>query len=187
MNRIKRLPRFLKAALPTLLVLIALTGVTVVRSGSRDAFAGAEIVGNPQGSTVRALVGKNDGSVQRVVYVAQAAYTMSDTTPVAGQAQCFPGYTLHKAQVVLVGTMSGTAPTLAVKWQNSIDGGTTWTDVGTWTTINATVTPASQSQTVADVSNNTTAVSYGDCWRATYTFGGTGTVVANIGIAGYEK
>jgi hypothetical protein len=74
-----------------------------------------------------------------------------------------------------------------VKWQNSIDGGTTWTDVGTWTTINATVTPASQSQTVADVSNNTTAVSYGDCWRATYTFGGTGTVTANIGIVGYEK
>jgi hypothetical protein len=172
---------------PVLLVLLTLAGWTMLHPGGRDAFAGAEIVGNPNGSTVRALVGKNDGSVQRVVYVSQAAYTMADTTPVASQAQCFPGYTLHKAQVVLSGTMSGTAPTLAVKWQNSIDGGTTWTDVGTWTTINATVTPASQSQTVADVSNNTTAVSYGDCWRATYTFGGTGTVTANIGIVGYEK
>lgn len=187
MKRIKRVPRVIKAVFPTFLVIATLMVYSLLHGGPSNALAGAEIVGNPHGASVRALIGRNDGSVQRVVYVPQAAYTMSDTTPVASQAQCFPGFTLHKAQVVLVGTMAGTAPTLAVKWQNSIDGGTTWTDVGTWTTINATVTPASQSQTVADVYNASTAVSYGDCWRATYTFGGTGTVVANIGIVGYEK
>jgi hypothetical protein len=183
----RRVPRFVKMTLPTFLVIAVLMTVSLLHSGPTNALAGAEIVGNPNGSTVRALVGKNDGSVQRVVYVSQAAYTMADTTPVASQAQCFPGYTLHKAQVVLSGTMSGTAPTLAVLWQNSLDGGVTWNNVGTWTTINATVTPASQSQTVADIYNASTAVSYGDCWRATYQFGGTGTVVANIGIVGYEK
>lgn len=126
-----------------------------------------------------------DGTVRELVYVAQGAKTMANTTPVNSTAACGLGsYEVFKAQVVLVGTMTGTNPTLAIKWQNSLDGGATWADVGTWTTINATVTPASQSQTVSDLWNATTAVAYGDCWRAQYTFGGTGTVVANIGIRG---
>lgn len=150
------------------------------------ASAGPQIVGDPEGSTLRALVGYSNGQTTRIVYFAAGAKTMADTTPVVSDAVCGQGGSLHKAEVVLTGTMAGTAPTLAVKWQNSIDG-TNWNDVGTWTTINATVTPAVQSQTVADVSNATTAVAFGDCWRASYVFGGTGTVIANISIKGVEK
>lgn len=150
--------------------------------------AGPEIVGNPDGSTLRALMAPASGKVSRIVYVAPGAKTMSNTTPVASDAQCGRGgYTVHRADVVLSGTMTGTAPTLAIKWQQSFDGGTNWIDVGTWTTINATVTPASQSQTVSDIYNATTAVATGDCWRAVYTFGGTGTVTANFSITGYSK
>jgi hypothetical protein len=183
----QRMPRFVKALLPIFLVVLSLSGWFMTHPGGRNAYAGAEVVGNQHGAVQRALIGSQDGSVKRIVYFAQTTYTMANTTPVASDPYCGNNYTLHKAQVVLTGTMAGTNPTLAVKWQNSIDGGTTWTDVGTWTTINATVTPSSQSQTVADVYNNTTAVAYGDCWRATYTFGGTGTVTANIGIVGFEK
>jgi hypothetical protein len=129
------------------------------------------------------------GIVREVVYVAQGVKTMAGAnTPVNSTAVCGLGeFDLHVAEVTLSGTMTGTAPTLAIKWQNSYDGGTTWRDVGAWTTINATVTPATQSQTVSDVQNATTAVAYGDCWRAQYTFGGSGTVTANIGIHGYVE
>lgn len=149
--------------------------------------AGPEIVGNPEGSTLRALVADGD-RVDRIIYVAGGSKTMAGAdTPVAGETQCGIAGTLHEAEVRLTGTMAGTAPTLAIKWQNSMDGGTTWTDVGTWTTINATVTPAVQNQTVADIFNATTAVAYGDCWRVTYTFGGTGTVTANFSVNGLSK
>lgn len=129
------------------------------------------------------------GQVRELVYVAQGVKTMAGAnTPVNSNAVCGLGqFDLFKAQVVLTGTMAGTAPTLAIKWQNSMDGGTTWSDVGTFTTINATVTPATQSQTVADILNASTAVAYGDCWRSQYTFGGSGTVTANIGITGYVE
>jgi hypothetical protein len=165
-------------------LLIALVmGVTALGHGAK---AGPEVVGNPDGANLRALVSDGE-SVKRIVYVATGAHTMANTTPVATDPKCGMFGDLHKAEVRLTGTMTGTAPTLAIKWQNSMDGGTTWTDVGTWTTINATVTPASQSQTVADITNNSTAVAYGDCWRVTYTFGGTGTVTANFGVTGLEK
>lgn len=160
----------------------------VLQLGGRGAVAGPEIVGNPNGATDRLLVGNTDGSYKRIVYFTQTARTMAGAnTPVASDPHCGNGFSLHSAQVVLVGTMAGTNPTLAVKWQNSKDGGVTWTDVGSWTTINATVTPATQSQTVADIYNASTAVAYGDCWRSTLTFGGTGTVVANVGVTGFEK
>lgn len=153
-----------------------------------DAYAGAEIVGNPDGASMRALIAPAGGRVQRIVYVAAGSKTMANTTPVASDPVCgLGGYTLYRADVVLSGTMAGTNPTLTILWQNSIDGGTNWVNVGTWTTINATVTPASQSQVVSDVYNATTAVAYGDCWRATYTWGGTGTVTANFSIKGAAK
>lgn len=152
----------------------------------RDAYAGAEIVGNPEGADVRALI-QQGGSVQRIVYFDAGVRTMANTTPVVSNPFCgVGGFDLHRADVVLTGTMAGTNPTLTILWQNSIDG-TNWTSVGTWTQINATVTPASQSQVVSDVYNATTAVAYGDCWRASYTFGGTGTVTANISIKGVAK
>ena len=139
-------------------------------------FRGAEVVGDPSGATDRILyVDQSSSSVKRVVLFAAGAQTpVSGTTPVASSTYCgFGGRTLFRADAYLSGTMTGTNPTLAVKLQHSIDGGTTWIDVGTWTTINATVTPASQSNSFSDIWNATTPVVYGDCWRATKTYGGT--------------
>jgi hypothetical protein len=153
-----------------------------------QAAAGPQIVGNPDGSTARYLVADGQGGkVKRIVYVAGGVKTMAGAnTPVASDPTCGLSGDLHRADVKLTGTMAGTPPTLAIKWQNSIDGGATWNDVGTWTTINATVTPAAQSQVVSDIVGST-AVAYGDCWRAVYTFGGTGTVTANFSVTGIEK
>lgn len=153
----------------------------------QGAVAGPVITGNPEGAQSRELIADGEsGQVTRIRYFAAGVKTMANTTPVASDPFCSLEGDLHRADVKLTGTMAGTAPTLAVKWQNSIDGGTTWIDVGTWTTINATVTPASQSQVVSDIVGST-AVAYGDCWRATYVFGGSGTVTANISITGIEK
>lgn len=169
----------------TLLVMFALMAGGFLFMDRAD--AGPEVVGNPDGASFRALVAEGD-RVDRIVYVSSGAKTMAGAdTPVAGDPKCGIAGTLHEAEVRLTGTMTGTAPTLAIKWQNSMDGGSTWTDVGTWTTINATVTPAVQNQTVADIFNATTAVAYGDCWRVTYTFGGTGTVTANFSVNGLSK
>ncbi len=177
-------PIRIAGAFTFLIALVVIAFVALSPSG-HDAAAGPVIEGNP-GATSRYLVA--DGTtVKRIVYVASGVKTMANTTPVASDPQCGNFGNLHKAEVVLNGTMAGTAPTLAIKWQNSLDGGTTWNDVGTWTTINATVTPAVQSQAVSDISNATTAVAFGDCWRAQYTFGGTGTVTADFSIKGIEK
>jgi len=164
------------------LLLVGSLGIAL----ARQAEAGPEIVGNPDGAETRALI--TDGeSVRRIVYFAGGSKTMvGANTPVASDPECGLYGNLHKAEVQLTGGMGGTNPTLAIKWQNSIDGGTTWTDVGTWTAINATVTPQTQTQTVADLAAST-AVAFGDCWRATYVFGGTGTVTANFSVTGLEK
>ena len=142
----------------------------------------------PKGATDRLVERDANGSV-RITYFSQAARTpVGANTPIASDPWCAePGttYTKFVAQVVLSGTLSGTNPTLAVKWQHSYDGGTNWIDVGSWTTINATVTPASQVQTVSDVAGST-AVAYGDCWRATLTFGGT-SPGGNVSVSGYVK
>ena len=153
-----------------------------------SATAGPVEIGKGPESNLRAIVADGqDGDVRRIEYFTTGTKTMSGAnTPVPSIQKCGLSGDLHRADVRLVGTMSGTAPTLAIKWQNSIDGGTTWTDVGTWTTINATVTPAAQSQVVSDIVGST-AVAYGDCWRATYTFGGSGTVTANFSVKGIEK
>lgn len=158
--------------------------------------ASAEIVGNPEGATERYLI--QDGqTVRKVVYVAAGAKTMANTTPVAGAPQCGLAGTEHRADVMWSATMTGTAPTLTIVWQNSIDGGTTWADVGTWTAYNATSNPATQTNKVSDIPGGiiiplTTPATvvpaiYGDCWRAVYTFGGSGTVTANFKIVGIEK
>lgn len=183
--------KFLKLRFLALAFLLA--GIGGVGSYSHfytaDTFASAEVVGNPDGANYRVLMAPQGGKVQRIQYFAAGVKTMSGAnTPVASDPICsLGGFTLYRADVVLSGTMSGTAPTLAIKWQHSIDGGANWIDVGTWTTINATVTPASQSQVVSDIYNASTAVAYGDCWRATYTFGGSGTVTANFSVKGFAK
>jgi hypothetical protein len=150
-------------------------------------FAGAAVQGNPEGADYRALIA-SDGTdrVRRITYFKLEPHaTGGANTPVATGKVCEMAGMLHSAEVKLSGTMAGTAPTLAIKWQNSKDNGATWTDVGTWTQINATVTPASQSQVVSDIIAST-AVIYGDCWRATYTMTGTGAA-AVFSVTGLEK
>lgn len=157
-------------------------------------FAGASIVGEPKGATDRALfVDQSGSSVKRVVFFAAGMQTpaVGANTPVVSSSFCgFAARTLFRADAYVVGTMAGTNPTLDIKWQHSIDGGTTWINVGTWTQLTNTsiTTPAnvSQSQVVSDVWNNTTAVAYGDCWRATKTYTGTGPG-ANVEVAGMAK
>ena len=162
-----------------------------------DAVAGAAISGVREGSNVRALISSGgDDRVRRVVYFSLESHaTGGANTPVASAKVCGLAGEYHYAEVQFTGTLAGSAPTLAIKWQNSKDNGATWSDVGTWTTINATVTPATQSQTVADIKAvvlmnantpvTTPAVMYGDCWRATYTMGAAGTGV--FAIIGAEK
>lgn len=174
------------AAITTVLMVLLVSLFLGLSSFGSGAQAGPVIIGNPDGASVRLLVQSND-KVQRIEYFPAGTKTMAGAnTPVNSAADCGHNGTLHMAEVRLTGTMAGTAPTLAIKWQNSIDRGVTWTDVGTWTTINATVTPASQQQKVADLAASTAQV-YGDCWRAVYTFGGTGTVTANFSVSGLDK
>lgn len=167
---------------------LMLAGVVVANQAmpAPDAYAGAEIVGNPDGAADRLIVQSND-RVRRIIYVQAGVHTSPGAnTPVASNPYCDQAGLFHYAEVQLTGTLTGTNPTLAVLWQNSKDGGTTWTNVGTWTTVNATVTPATQSQTVSDIAAST-AVVYGDCWRVTYTFTGTGNPSGNFKILGMEK
>lgn len=168
----------------TVVLALALLFVGLAQFGGAPASAEPEIVGNPEGAVTRALIRENE-TVKRIVYVAGGTKTMANTTPVTSDAFCGNFGTLHRADVVLNGGMAGTNPTLTILWQNSIDG-VTWNNVGTWTQINATVTPQSQSQAVGEV-QATAANVYGDCWRVQYTFGGTGTVTADFKIIGVEK
>jgi hypothetical protein len=123
---------------------------------------------------------------ERIKYVAPGVHTMANTTPVASTARCGNFGDLHEVQVVLVGTMAGTNPAVSIQWQNSIDGAN-WSNVGSAVVINATTTPANSKIAVADISNASTAVAYGDCWRTTSTWSGTGTVTANYTVNGIEK
>lgn len=176
--------RYLVMAL-TLAFVIGVPAVPHFYGGQASA---VESVGDPN-SPDRILYAPEGGKVARIVYVSGGTKTMAGAnTPVASDKICAQGaHTLYGAEIALSGTMTGTAPTVAFKWQHSFDNGTTWHDVGSWTTVNATVTPAVQNQMVSDIYNATTAVAYGDCWRATYTFGGSGTVTANFSITGFNK
>lgn len=162
-----------------------------------NAYAGAAISGNPKGANTRALIvsGGSD-KVSRIVYFKLENHlTGGANTPVASGAVCGMAGLYHYAEVQFTGTLTGSAPTLTIKWQNSKDNKATWTDVGTWTTINATVTPANQKNTVSDHPEEvlmnantpvvTPAVMYGDCWRVTYTMGAAGA--GNFAIIGAEK
>lgn len=153
-----------------------------------DAYAGIEVIGKEKGATDALYVAGTGGKVRRIVFFTAGVKTPTGAnTPIVSDPVCGLGsFTLYRADAYLVGTMSGTAPTAAIKWRHSTDGGAHWTDVGTWTTINATVTPASQSQTVSDIYNATTAVAYGDCWDAVITMGGT-TPGINLEINGFAK
>lgn len=185
----------IRTALIALLVLIVIGTVGIVQHAGQTSASPVEVIGNPEGSSLRALVGSSNGQTQRIVYFVDPSDGVGGSlvtpvvtsTPLVSDAKCGLGlYSLHRSDVYLTGTMTGTNPTLAVKWQNSIDGGNTWVDVGTWTTINATVTPPSQSQAVSDLAA-TTAVAFGDCFRFQLQFGGTGAVGANLEIVGFEK
>jgi hypothetical protein len=139
----------------------------------------------PEQSAVAAI--NQGGHVDHRVLIPQGNYTMANTTPVSGSAICIDGDpNRFAAQLTLTGTMAGTAPTLAVVLQHSIDGGTTWITLNTFTTINATVTPANQYVQWADVPAST-AIVFGDCYRYQYTFGGSAGVAVNIAMAMLAK
>ena len=142
----------------------------------------------PDGATDRLITRDVNGNVS-ITYFSQAAKTpVGANTPLASNTFCAePGstYTKFVAEVELVGTLTGTNPTAAITWQHSYNKGANWVTVGSFTTINATVTPASQVQQVSDVAASTATV-YGDCWRALLTFGGT-SPGGNIAVYGYMK
>ena len=196
---IRRNLRYL-ALVFSLLFVLAVGGVAHFSNQGADAYAGAVVSGDPNGAELRAVVSNGTDRVKHITYFKLESHaTGGANTPVASGKVCnseLPSGVYHYANVAFQGTMAGTAPTLAIKWQNSKDGGNTWTDIGTWTTINATVTPASQSNTVADHPEEvlmnantpvvTPAVVYGDCWRVTYTMTGTGAA-AVFSVTGMEK
>lgn len=198
MTRGKKLRFFSSTAILIVMILGLLFSVANYSTG--DALAGASVSGNREGATSRALITVNGSSkVSQVIYFAAGAKTNPGAnTPVASGKLCGAAASgvYHYAEVRLVGTMTGTAPTLTVKFQNSVDGGTVWSDVKTFTQINATSVPAVQTQVAADTAGssffNGTSVAtipaavYGDCWRITYTYGGTGAG-ANFSVIGVEK
>lgn len=134
----------------------------------------------PANATHRIVM--QDGDAREVVYLEQVAVSATGN----GSAVCGMGrYDLHSFQLKLVGTPAGTNPTFAFVMQHSIDGGTTWHTAYTFTQVNATVTPASQLASVADV-KATAANAYGDCFRINYTLGGTNPS-ATFEVVGYSQ
>lgn len=86
-----------------------------------------------------------------------------------GSAVCgFGRYEKFAAELV-VSAASGTTPTLDVTLQHSIDGGTTWFTLATFTQKTAT---GSELKTETEVEAATGEV-YGDCFRVSYVIGGT--------------
>jgi hypothetical protein len=70
---------------------------------------------------------------------------------------------------LVVSAASGTTPTLDLTWQHSIDGGTTFFTVTTFTQATAATSALKQ---VSEV-EGTTATVLGDCMRASYVIAGT--------------
>lgn len=183
-----------------LLVMLVLGGLLYSADwSSNDALAGASVSGDSH-LPDRALITVNGSSkVSYIVYFSPGAKTNPGAnTPVASGAVCGASAAgvYHYAEVRLVGTMSGTAPTLSVTLQNSIDNQLTWNTVKTFSQINATTVPAVQTQVASDTQGssfwNGTSVAtipaavYGDCWRVAYTYGGTGAG-ASFSVVGVEK
>lgn len=113
-------------------------------------------------------------TITKQTLLASGTLAAGANTPVVGAWTCISSnYDQFGFQLVgPVGTMTGTGPTLAVSIDNSIDRGTSVAYNIAFTTINATVTPASEYKAFADVALST-AVTTGECWRARYTAGGT--------------
>jgi len=195
----RKLVTFNRVLLVFSFALLTLAGGARFLPQSDNALAGAAIVGNPKESTDRLLISSGgDDRVKRVVYFDTGSHASGGVnTPVASAKVCGLAGIFHYAEVQFTGTLAGTNPTLTILWQNSKDNGTSWSNVGTWTTINATVTPAVQSQTVSDHAEEvlmnantpvvTPAVMYGDCWRVTYTMTGTGNPAGVFKVIGAEK
>lgn len=178
MNRIRAYVLF------AVLVLLGAVGFVQARADA----------GPANGETLyRAALIDGDTVVRSVPLLAQGTYTMANTTPVSGDTVCLPGDPdLFAARLTLIGTLTGSNPTLTVKLQSSDDGGKTWMDVGTsFAQINATTTPSGGVERVTFADNPTgglnTPVAWGNCFRVLYTFGGTGTVTGNVGVSLYAE
>ena len=198
MDRKYRVSRGLIALIFTLTLLIG-GGLGVAFHGGGDALAGAEIIGDSH-SAHRLLITSNGSSkVSRIVYFNTGTKTNPGAnTPVVSGSACGSAVsgTYHYAEVRLVGTLAGTNPTLTIKLQNSYDNGTTWVDAKTFTAYNATSVPAVQTQVAVDHGENalwngttvavTPPVVYGDCWRVTYTYGGT-SASGSFSVIGIDK
>lgn len=126
---------------------------------------------------------------ERVAYVAAGAHPMVNTTPVSSSADCGHDGQLHLLQIVSTpGALGGSNPTLSIQWQNSVDRGVTWQNVGSAVTANATATvPAYTAIKVSDLAASTAQV-FGDCWRVTYVYAGSAaTTTASFRADGIEK
>lgn len=158
--------------------LIALLMVATIGLSLADRTDAAPV---PENATHRIVM--QDGGAREVVYLEQVAVSATG----AGSAICGLGrYDLHSFQLKLVGTPAGTNPIFTFTMQHSIDGGTTWHTAHAFTAINATVTPASQLASVADV-KATAANAYGDCMRISYTVAGTDSPSATFEVVGYSQ
>jgi ABC-type nitrate/sulfonate/bicarbonate transport system substrate-binding protein len=101
------------------------------------------------------------------------AYTLlaSSTKTATGTSTAVCGlgvYTKYGLQIA-VSAASGTSPTLDVIVQHSIDGGTTWFTLATFT---QKTTTGNELKIESEVEAATAEV-YGDCQRLSYTIGGT--------------
>lgn len=202
MNLRKQFSKVNVAVLVFTLALVGLSGYAKLSTSQPvDAAAGAVVVGGMDSGNVRAILAPTNTEPKKVIYFDGVVNPSGGTTtPVVSRVSCgWTEQTAFRADAYLTGTMTGTAPTAAIKWQYSLDANGNnphWIDVGTWTTINATVTPASQTNLVYEhdvvivpitTPQVTPAALYGDCWRAVVTFSGTGAVGANLTIVQYGK
>jgi hypothetical protein len=105
-----------------------------------------------------------DAGAQRNLLASGAKTVTGTSTGVPG----FGPFSKLGAQIVVTAA-SGTTPTLDAKIQHSIDGGTTWFDLITFTQKTAV---SSEFKAYAEVFGTTGQV-WGDMLRVSYTIGGT--------------
>lgn len=105
-----------------------------------------------------------DQGAQRNLLTSAARTTTGTSTAVGG----FAPFSKLGAQIVVTAA-SGTTPTLDAKIQHSIDGGTTWFDLITFTQKTAAAT---EFKAYAEVLGTTGQI-WGDMLRVSYTIGGT--------------
>jgi hypothetical protein len=121
-----------------------------------------------------------DGPIELVFAEPGLVNATGNSTDACGLGE----YGLFAVQVKTSG-VAGTNPTYDFVWRTSYDGGATWTTVRTFAQVNATVTPASQLHTAAEVAAVTPVV-LGDCMDVSWTVAGTGPV-ATVEIVGYAE